>query len=161
MLLQELFTVAFALACAWLNTWPVYKFMESGASKKMERDFHAANAAIKVLCSATIATSGDLYVWHIAPQVLLTLLIQWLVFDLALNFFTGKKVFYIGQTAKLDRLLVYGIKIGDHEVFNPITRLMETKDRRILALGKWAGQVKAGVCLVIIVALNLVLSKWT
>lgn len=128
MFLLQTTTVFFAIACAWLNKWPVYKFRESGASKKMERDFHAANALVKILFTGLACQHGH----DVLVIVLVTLLIQWLVFDIALNLFTGRKWFYLGQTAKLDKWLTEGF---DDE----------------------AGKVKAVLVFLIIVIINLFL----
>jgi hypothetical protein len=57
-------------------------------------------------------------------------LIQWLVFDIALNLMTGKKWHYIGTTAKIDKFL---------------TNLYEDD----------AGKIKAAIVVVMIAGLNI------
>lgn len=130
MIWLQLITALFAVALAWLNKHPVNLMRAhwaEGVHKAKEREFHAANAVVKVLYVAAA-------VWLIAPPnwyttgltALLLLLIQWLVFDITLNLFTGKKWHYLGKTAMLDRM------VGN-------------------------GQVKAILVTVIIITLNLLL----
>jgi hypothetical protein len=112
MIALQIITVFFAIACAWLNKWPV-KLMRAywaeGSHKKQEKEFHAANAVVKVLWAALGAIM--FHVEGVVPTsaaILIVLLIQWLVFDIALNLFTGKHAFYLGQTAWLDKTVKNG-----------------------------------------------------
>ena len=108
MILLQILTVFFAIACAWLNKWPVVTFRYYGLSKDGEKDFHAANAVVKVLWAVVLVA----FLWQTwGTKILLAiilLLIQWLVFDIALNLFTGKSWHYLGQTARLDKLVKNG-----------------------------------------------------
>ena len=117
MILLQIITVFFAIACAWLNKWPV-KLMRAywaeGSHKKQEKEFHTANAVVKVLWGWPVLIPlffGGL-VWSNLTDAILRwlvlLLIQWLVFDIALNLFTGKSAFYLGQTAWLDKTVKNG-----------------------------------------------------
>ena len=135
MILLQLATINFAIMLAFLNKWPIYKFRETGASKRMESEFHEANAAVKVFyaMNALFLYKGFLGGYFILFTSLM--LIQWCVFDMAVNHFTDKPLFYIGNTAKLDK--------------------MQRK-----YLGKYAGQIKAGVCLLLIIGLNVLYYKF-
>lgn len=113
MILLQLLTVAFAIALAWLNKWPVRLMRWYGMPlKKSEMEFHAANAAVKVLWAVAIIISSNSVKlkWSNSTtlEILLLLIIQWLVFDPALNLFTGKRWDYLGQTAWLDKLVKNG-----------------------------------------------------
>ena len=108
MILLQILTVFFAIACAWLNKWPVVTFRYHGLSKDGEKDFHAANGFVKVLWAFVIEVLLTGPYWHKVQFFFLLLLIQWLVFDIALNLFTGKSWHYLGQTAWLDKLVKNG-----------------------------------------------------
>lgn len=113
MIWLQVITAFFAIACAWLNKWPVLimrGYWQEGSHQKKEREFHAANAVVKVLWALFPFPAIWIYQSHLraASILLLLLLIQWLVFDIALNLFTGKPWYYLGQTAKLDRLVRNG-----------------------------------------------------
>lgn len=75
--------------------------IDFGASIKEEKEFHKANAVVKILFCAICAIIVQRF---IALPILL--LIQWIVFDIALNIFLKKDNFlYVGETAKTDKLL--------------------------------------------------------
>lgn len=125
MLLHQLLTIAFAIACAYLNKWPVIMFRKTGAVKQMERQFHAGNAAVKILFAFTAYYHSDMVVFFF-----ILLLIQWVVFDIFLNLFTGKPWDYVGKTAWMDRMLQ---KLGN------------------------AGEAKAIIVVGIVVVLNIII----
>jgi hypothetical protein len=100
MLLIQLFTVVVAIALAWANKIPCRKMIDYGASLNEEKEFHRANAVVKILFAAVCA-----YSVHSLLMFLLLLLILWLIFDIALNLFLKKDWHYTGDTAKSDKLL--------------------------------------------------------
>lgn len=127
MIVLQIIAALFALALAWLNKWPVLKFRESGCTIRGEKQFHAANALVKILWA--VGNMSNSNVTSVLPRLYLfavLLLVQWLVFDPALNVFTGKPWHYLGQTARLDKLVRNG-------------------------------KAKAAVVLVLLIALNFVL----
>jgi hypothetical protein len=100
MIALQLTTILFSLLTAWVNKIPVIKMRDFGASIREEKAFHRANLFLKgfwVLVSL-----------YLVPHVLtvpLVCLIQWVVFDIALNLMTGKEWDYVGETAKSDKWL--------------------------------------------------------
>lgn len=110
----QIITALFAASCALLNKWPVLlmrAYWTEGAHRAKERQFHAANAAVKVLWSLSPCIAVFIYQGWLRSASLfaLLLLIQWLVFDIVLNVATGKPPFYLGKTAWLDRLVKHGL----------------------------------------------------
>lgn len=130
MLFLQLITVLFAITLAWLQKVPVRKMKDHGASIPEEKQFHKASGYIKVLW---VFPYAFIYAYSTLLGGLLLFiglgLIVWLVFDIAINLFTGEKAFYVGDTA--------------------------TTDKQMRKLGKYAGQIKAGVCLLVIAGLNI------
>lgn len=112
MLILQLLTAIFAVACAWLNKWPVIIFRSKiSPGHPLEKEFHAANAAVKALWAAMLTTPDEYFhqpLWHRVAFFSVLLLVEWLVFDIALNLFTGKPPFYLGSTAFLDKLVKNG-----------------------------------------------------
>jgi hypothetical protein len=135
MIYLQIATALFAFACAWLNKVPVEKMINHGASIHEEREFHSANAVIKMMFGvlAVAALRADSIV-HVAVALVLFGLIQWLVFDIALNgFVKGWGHWdYIGTTAKIDRALHKLFPHGD------------------------AGEVKAIACVLLIITINII-----
>lgn len=131
MITIQIATILFSIACAWLNKIPVRKMIDYGASLSEERQFHRANAAIKVLFSA-ICCYHFVDVTNMVLCFLTVSLIQWAVFDPALNLFVGKKWHYIGTTASIDKRLN---RLFPHD----------------------AGEAKAFICLGLILLLNIVI----
>jgi hypothetical protein len=127
-ILLQIFAFGSSLSMAYFNMIPVRKMREHGASIQEEKEYHAAN--FSVLGWLNIALTFSFKEWEWIAAVLLAALWQWMTFDICLNIFTDKSGFYVGETAKTDKLL------RKH-------------------LGRYAGQIKAGVCLIVIIALNI------
>jgi hypothetical protein len=128
--LIEGLTALFAVYCAYLNEVPVLKMIQHGASLSEEKKFHFANGAVKIIYSLSVTMAMGLPLFERLICFFTLGLIQWLVFDIALNLFLKKTWDYIGDTAWIDKHL---------------TRLMPHGD---------AGEVKAILCLLFIIALN-------
>jgi hypothetical protein len=133
MLQLELFTAVFAVCFAWYSKIPVLKMINNGASLAEEKEFHTASAACRVIfiCAISAATAATWFT--LIYNIVLLGLVQWLLFDIALNIALNdpaKKWHYIGNTARLDRLL--------REVYDEDA-------------GKW----KAALVLAVIIMLNL------
>jgi hypothetical protein len=114
-ILLQIITAIFAIALALLNKWPVIIFREFVKdNRQLEIDFHAANAAVKIMWAVMLTfRTQPTIVFTFLINVFIYLLIQWLVFDIALNIFTGKKWDYLGQTAWLDKTIKNGkVKAG-------------------------------------------------
>lgn len=86
--------------------------IDFGASRKEEKEFHKASAVVKIVW----AVSWSVYLFPLNESygsfhnsnvaLVLLLLIQWTVFDIALNVFLKKEnILYVGETAKTDKLL--------------------------------------------------------
>jgi hypothetical protein len=127
-ILLQIFAFGSSLSMAYLNMIPVKKMRDYGASIQEEKEYHAANASVLGWLNIALTFSFSGLDWVFA--VVLAAFIQWLTFDITLNLLTDKSAFYVGNTAKLDKL-----------------------QRRYL--GKYAGQIKAGVCVLLIVTLNV------
>lgn len=127
MMLLQLYTVFFATAVAWLNAIPVDKMINYGASIREEKEFHSANAVVKILYIAIMVMVSKNFI--AAP---LLWLVYWVVFDVAIGILVFRNPFYIGQTAWTDRWL-----------------------RRLL--GNYAGLVKVLVCCSLILVINFFL----
>lgn len=108
MILLQLLTVAFAVACAWLNSVPVNGMIRYGAKKWESSEFHQANAVVKSFWALTLTllVTGDLL--HKALFAIILWLVQWLVFDPVLNIFIHHKWDYLGETSWLDRTVKNG-----------------------------------------------------
>jgi hypothetical protein len=136
-LFLQVFTIIFAIVLALKDKWPVIKFADSGASKQMLDEFHDAGAMTRIMFAFALSASATIILflldrgeWYFFFLFFFLLMLwMWLVFDIALNKFRGKKTFYVGNEADLDKL-----------------------QRK---LGRYAGQIKAGVCLIVIIALNI------
>lgn len=126
-ILLQIFAFFSSASVAWFNEIPVRKMRDHGASREEEKEYHAAN--FQTLLWFNIALTYMFSGWQWIFAVVVAGLIQALCFDIALNVFTDKPAFYVGETANTDKLL--------------------------RKLGKYAGQIKAGVCLVVIVLLNI------
>jgi hypothetical protein len=127
----QLMTFLFAVCLAWFQKFSVNKMIDHGASIKEEKQFHFASGLIKFIWIFRYAFIAGTSFWLSGLLVFVLLGANlWLVFDIALNKFTGKVTFYVGNTAKLDK--------------------WQRKH-----LGRYAGQIKAGVCLAVIVLLNV------
>lgn len=100
-ILLQVASAFFAVACAWLNRVPLRKMIDFGASLSEEKEFHRANAIVKIVFSVTVAACTSKFI----SFFLTVSLIQWLVFDIALNLFTAKKWNYIGETSSIDKAL--------------------------------------------------------
>ena len=97
-MLAQLYSILFAVAFAYANKTPCEKFRWYGTSIKEDKTFHRANLIIKILVALIISH------FSILPFVL-SGLYQWVIFDIALNLFIGNKWFYVGETAKTDKVL--------------------------------------------------------
>jgi hypothetical protein len=129
--LIQTITILFAIYSAYLNEVPVVKMIQHGASLSEEKRFHRANAAVKIVYSLAVTLSLNLPFWDRMIVFHLLLLIQWLVFDIALNLLLKKTWDYIGDTAQIDKFLNKLFPSGD------------------------AGEVKAIVVATVIIALNI------
>lgn len=99
MLFLQIFTILFSIALAWVNKIPCRKMIDFGASLSEEREFHRANAVIKIVFAAIVSKG-------VVLPFIAIMLIQWIVFDVALNVFLKKdNILYVGETAKTDKLL--------------------------------------------------------
>jgi hypothetical protein len=108
MILLQIYTALFAIALAYLNRVPCKKMMNYGASIREEKEWHRANAIIKLLWvliwPLILLITGNGLVQ--CSLVFLSLhLVLWLVFDCALGWLLLDDPFYVGNTAKTDRLL--------------------------------------------------------
>lgn len=105
MILLQAYTILLAIALAWLNKIPVLKMINFGASIREEKEFHRANAVVKIFYVFFIViNNGGLL--HTITAAILLLLWMWLVFDIALNLFLGHKWYYNGSTAWIDKRLI-------------------------------------------------------
>lgn len=132
MILLELYTIVFAAALAWLNKIPCQKMIDFGASIREEKEFHKVNAIVKVLFAAGLVFYHFPDVTKMILLFFLLLIISWVVFDCVLGKLLHNEWFYIGDTAKTDKLL--------NEVF-----------------GEQAGLMKFSLCWVIILFINFYL----
>lgn len=128
MILLQIFAFFSSITVALFNEIPVRKMRDFGASIEEERNYHFANFQTLSWLNIALTYKYSGVDWLIA--VSLAAFIQWMTFDIALNHFTGKPLFYVGETAKLDKL-----------------------QRKYL--GEHAGKIKAGACVVVIIALNV------
>lgn len=134
MILLQLYTVIFAAALAWLNKIPCRKMADFGASIREEKEFHRANAVVKILFGGFVTIQHSKGVVDALLLLFVLLLIMWVVFDAVLGYLLHGKWYYIGNTAKTDKLLIKW-------------------------LGKKnAGKMKALIVCCIILALNIYLS---
>lgn len=113
MIWLEIITAFFALALAWLNSVPVRKMIYAGAKHWESSEFHQANALVKTLWAFLAVFTRWVYSgrpvrWQDAVVFVLLWLIQWLVFDPVLNLWIDKKWYYLGTTARLDRMVKNG-----------------------------------------------------
>jgi hypothetical protein len=127
----QILSALFAFLLAFLNEVPVRKMVDFGASRKEEKRFHRANFLVKLAFAAIVS-----YLWggfdYTAIIALFTFgIIQWMVFDCALGHFIHQDWFYIGSTAWIDKKLNGMFMHGE------------------------AGEVKAGLCFVAIVIINV------
>lgn len=107
MILLQIFTVIFSIALAGANKVPCQKMIGFGASLKEGKEFHRANAVVKIIWA--LINVVDAHTWIMFP---LSLLIQWTVFDIALNAFLKKDNWlYVGETSTIDKALRLGITI--------------------------------------------------
>lgn len=108
MLFLQLYTVFVAAALAYLNRVPCKKMMNYGASLNEEKEFHRANAILKLLL-ILVWPVIMLLVGRDVIECLLVFLVlhleMWIVFDCVLGQLLLKDPFYIGNTAKTDKLL--------------------------------------------------------
>jgi hypothetical protein len=147
LLLIQIFTVLVAIALAWANKRPVLKMIDFGASLNEEKEFHAANAAVKILFAISLTFNSGLSCVLSCVFFLNLLLIQWLVFDIALNAFLKKDNWlYIGETATIDKALRFGITIH-----------LKTKKILIPGFGDLAGLIKLLVVSSILLVINFFL----
>lgn len=123
-------TILFAIAAAYLNQIPVEKMIYAGASINEGKKFHAANSMVKIIYSASVCLSFYPPGYRFGFFFVILSLIQWFVFDIALNVFLSKRWDYIGRTAWIDKVL--------NAVF-----------------GSVAGKVKAIICIAAIITLNI------
>lgn len=98
MLLLQAYTILFSVAFAYANKVPCEKFRWYGTSIKEDKTFHRANLIVKVLF-ALVVSKG------VVLPFILSGLIQFAVFDIALNLFIGNDWFYTGTIAKTDKIL--------------------------------------------------------
>lgn len=127
-ILLQIFAFGSSLSMAYFNMIPVRKMREHGASIQEEKEYHAGNFSVLGWLNIALTFSFKGLEWVLA--VLLAAFIQWMTFDIVLNILTDKPAFYVGNTAKLDKWQ------REH-------------------LGRYAGQIKAGVCVVMIIVLNI------
>lgn len=146
MILLQIFTVVFAIALAWSNKIAVLKMIDYGASIKEEKEFHRANAVVKILWALAWSLGHGISV-QVGVYVLLLLLIQWTIFDVALNVFLKKdNILYVGETATIDKALRFGITVH-----------IWGKKILIKGLGDYAGLVKLLVVSTAILVINFFL----
>lgn len=105
MLLLQCYTILFAAALAWLNKIPCRKMIDFGASIREEKEFHKANAVVKVLFVAGMLLDHFVDITNMIVLAVLLLLEMWVVFDCVLGKLLHNDWFYIGQTAKIDKWL--------------------------------------------------------
>jgi hypothetical protein len=105
MYLLQLFTLLFAVCFAWYSKIPILKMIDYGASLSQEKEFHAASASVRILFVVAVSASVSASFFTFLFNIALLGLVQWTVFDPALNIALGKKWYYIGTTSKIDRLL--------------------------------------------------------
>jgi hypothetical protein len=129
--LLQAITVLYSIYLAYLNEVPVQKMIYAGASRSEEKKFHAANAVVKVIYSAAVSVS--LYGFTAKAIICFFTIgfIQWFVFDIALNLFLKKTWDYLGDTAKIDKVLTHWFPHGS------------------------AGLKKAIFCFLVIIGLNV------
>lgn len=127
-IILQIFAFGSSLSMSFLNMIPVRKMRDFGASSQEEKEYHAAN--LSVLAWLNMAMTFGYRGWEWIFAVVVTALIQWLIFDISLNLLTDKPGYYVGETAKTDKMLMK-------------------------YLGPQAGKIKAGVCLALIILLNV------
>lgn len=136
-------SIGFTAFLVWLNSILVRKLIDHGAKQWQSSEFHQANVGLRALFTYAV-------VWQLKTDVAwmaaVSFLIQTLLFDPLLNPIIGKARFYVGSTAVTDKIIRYGYAI----------RIPFTKHYlRLPGLGRYAGQIKAGVVLVVIIAILL------
>jgi hypothetical protein len=153
----ELIVAAIAVALAWLNEVPCNKFSRYGTSLKEDSRFHWANFIVKLLIDLPVALLVCVITgYNVLLLIILFGLIMWVVFDIALGVFLHgwEGAFYLGDTAKIDKLLVSGIRIKKAVYRQGV--LIE-HEKRILGLGEYAGLVKLLVVSSAILTINFFL----
>lgn len=159
MLLLQLYTIVIAAALAWINRIPCVKMNNYGASRKEEKEWHLVNPIIKGIIAAALCIRFDAFwnvylidKWYIV--FFLLILIMWVVFDIVLAVLLHGRDgwYYLGDTAKIDKLLRDGIRIK-----KAIYRMgvLYQHEKRILGMGNYAGIVKFIVTVIVIVIINL------
>jgi hypothetical protein len=127
--------IVYAIASARQEKDVVQAFLDYvPIGNKYSKGFHNSGAFMTT-CMAAVISLVTTDIVTVAISFFLSLLWYWIVFDIALNKYTGKNWDYIGQTAKLDKALNQMFPHGD------------------------GGEVKAIACLVFIILLNL-LHSW-
>ena len=97
MMLIVLYSFLFSVAFAYANKVPVMK-LQLSASLKEEKTFHRAYFILRVLFALIISQGAVL-------PFIASGLAQYLVFDIAVNLFTGEPWYYVGTTATSDKLI--------------------------------------------------------
>lgn len=126
----EALSFFYALFMAVQNEVPVTKMINAGASAAEEKQFHVANALLSFMFLFTVTIALQEVWWQSILSFLLLGFVYYLTFDIALNKLLGKRWDYIGNTARLDRLIKGWF--GEH-----------------------AGRTKALICLIVIIVLNV------
>lgn len=129
--LLQAITILFSIYLAYLNEVPVQKMIYAGASRSEEKRFHAANAIVKIIYAASVAIAFSGFTVSTLIAFFTVGFIQWFVFDIALNKFLQKTWDYLGDTAWIDKRL---------------TKLFPNGT---------AGKIKAIICVIVIVFLNI------
>lgn len=107
-ILLQLITIGFNIFLAENQSSAVTRMRDYGAERKEEKRFHLSSFMIRFMFCGVAASYAFLLGVNGWAVLLLLGLLSWLVFDLALNVFTGKKWHYLGDTAFLDRLVRNG-----------------------------------------------------
>jgi RsiW-degrading membrane proteinase PrsW (M82 family) len=128
--MSQLLIVIIAISLAYVNSVPVNLMIRHGAKLWQEREFHNANYILKTLIAVFVSALTNSISWSLVVDAFLFGFIMWVVFDIVLNIFINHDWDYIGDTSKIDK------KLND------------------LFLKK-AGQIKAALCVLFIIGLNL------
>jgi len=127
LILLQILSLLFAVACGVHDVVPVLKMIRYGASPKEALMFHRSGFMARGLFAAGVSICNG-----VSYETLFLALsmgfIMWAGFDISLGWIVKGKAFYVGQTASLDKWL-----------------------RR---WGRYAGQIKAGFCLLAVGILN-------
>jgi hypothetical protein len=144
LILSQLLIIAYAIASA-LQEVPVIKMARDYVphGNPYSQPFHLWGWIMTAIVGNILAILQPSF-GEALLSLLLSALWYWLLFDVVVSKAVHDTLFYVGDTSDVDKIIKKGatVKIFRWKI-------------KIPGLGKYAGQIKAGVCLLLIIALNI------